>query len=419
MSDKRAHGPPANVNLDELTDAEKRLLEKNEIFTGGEGHHAHKLAAREGSAAVDVQQTAEELKDKGNAEFKRKRYGAASGFYTRALKTTDDRGLLRVLYSNRSAARLEGRDPEGALADADQCLLLGPGWVKGLARRAAALTELHRFAEAVAAYEQALETEPTNETLVAGKKRALDGVNGQGEFAPKEEDPLAALFSTVEEIEKTAAQPRRYTAVDHDAETSGWTRENQLDRLLQAHHKYYNLNPYHVFGMATTANDEDIKKRFHKLSALVHPDKNPNNAERAREAFEIVKKAEEELKDMDRRSLYLMTFHEARERVEDERRAIKKKRRWNDEQLDKELGPLEAQVDKEIKKTLAANERARVHAEEMRQKNEEFLASRQKPVEKDWAAVKQEEETFREGADERLKSWSEFSKKARLGPKHV
>ena len=36
---------------------------------------------------------------------------------------------------------------------------------------------------------------------------------------------------------------------------------------------------------------EDIRKKYKKLSILVHPDKNPDDKERAQNAFEIVNKA--------------------------------------------------------------------------------------------------------------------------------
>ena len=45
----------------------------------------------------------------------------------------------------------------------------------------------------------------------------------------------------------------------------------------------------------------DIKKAFRKISLLIHPDRNPDDKDRAQKAFDALKKAEETLKDVKRR----------------------------------------------------------------------------------------------------------------------
>lgn len=49
-----------------------------------------------------------------------------------------------VIYSNRSATHLSLKHYKEALADADKCLELDPGFVKGYGRRAAALLGLKK-----------------------------------------------------------------------------------------------------------------------------------------------------------------------------------------------------------------------------------------------------------------------------------
>jgi hypothetical protein len=65
----------------------------------------------------------------------------------------------------------------------------------------------------------------------------------------------------------------------------------QLERLLQPHHAWVNLNPFEVLLLPHTATDDDIQTRYRKLSALVHPDKHPSESERANAAFQEVKRA--------------------------------------------------------------------------------------------------------------------------------
>jgi len=79
-----------------------------------------------------------------------------------------------------------------------------------------------------------------------------------------------------------------------------------------------NLNPYDVLMLDVDATEEDIRQRYRKLSSLVHPDKSRN--ERAREAFEEVKKAYQQLNDEDRKRMILLTIESIREQFEKEKK---------------------------------------------------------------------------------------------------
>jgi len=54
---------------------------------------------------------------------------------------------------------------------------------------------------------------------------------------------------------------------------------------------YRNLNPYEVLQVDPDLPIEEVKKKFRRLSILVHPDKNQDDLERAQAAFDAVKKA--------------------------------------------------------------------------------------------------------------------------------
>ena len=61
------------------------------------------------------------------------------------------------------------------------------------------------------------------------------------------------------------------------------------------------MNPFYVLLLPTDVTEEDIKQRYHKLSALVHPDKSTHP--RARHAFLEIKKAYDELSNTERRDV--------------------------------------------------------------------------------------------------------------------
>mmetsp|Transcript_10677 Transcript_10677/g.19498 ORF Transcript_10677/g.19498 Transcript_10677/m.19498 type:complete len:290 (-) Transcript_10677:158-1027(-) len=115
---------------------------------------------------------ANELKDKGNEEFKVGNFLKAAAVYTQAIKLDPSNA---VLYSNRSAALLKLKKVTKALEDADKCISLKPDWDKGYYRKGAIFEETEKFAEAVEAYKQSLAFNPNN-AEVSKKIRSLGKV---------------------------------------------------------------------------------------------------------------------------------------------------------------------------------------------------------------------------------------------------
>ena len=64
-----------------------------------------------------------------------------------------------------------------------------------------------------------------------------------------------------------------------------------------------NKNPYEVLGVARNANDDEIKKAYHKLVMKYHPDRNPGDKD-AEEKFKEVNNAFDILKDPQKRAAY-------------------------------------------------------------------------------------------------------------------
>jgi len=75
------------------------------------------------------------------------------------------------------------------------------------------------------------------------------------------------------------------------------TPKQQIDRLLRPGSTYRNLNPYEVLQIDPELPLDEVKKKYRRLSILVHPDKNPDDRERAQAAFDALRKANSLLED--------------------------------------------------------------------------------------------------------------------------
>lgn len=93
--------------------------------------------------------------------------------------------------------------------------------------------------------------------------------------------------------------------------------KEQLDRLLRPGSTYFNLNPFEVLQIDPYATVDEIKKKYRKLSIYIHPDKNPDDRERAQIAFEAVNRAYKLLENEKERKQCLEVVDEARVKVEE------------------------------------------------------------------------------------------------------
>lgn len=109
------------------------------------------------------QEVAAAAKAKGAECFKQKDTSAAIAHYSEAIKATPKgEGELHVLFSNRSAARLQAGEAEAALQDARTCVRVNPSWPKGRFREGCCLRQLARFEEAAVAFAAGQKLEPDN-----------------------------------------------------------------------------------------------------------------------------------------------------------------------------------------------------------------------------------------------------------------
>lgn len=213
-------------------------------------------------------------------------------------------------------------------------------------------------------------------------------------------DPAAGLTD-----KERAEQTARLASQDLGTGTS------QIDRIMGKNHAWINLNPYDVMMLPFTAAEEDIKARFRKLSALVHPDKNVGD-DRANDAFNEVRKAQETLLDGAKRNIIIAVIKQAHKGVKKVRR-----RKLRAGVPESSLPPLDSELLRETRKAFAEREMRRrnyenrVKAEAAREAAEEFeaqqAAKEEHKAETEWAT----------GRDRRMESWQSFqhTKKRKLG----
>ena len=92
---------------------------------------------------------AEDLKDQGNAAFRRDDFAGAAALYTRALGLD---ASVAVCWHNRAVCKLRQGDHEGAVADAIEAATRKPDYAKAYSTKGTALLNLARTEEAVAAF---------------------------------------------------------------------------------------------------------------------------------------------------------------------------------------------------------------------------------------------------------------------------
>uniref|UniRef100_H3GTA3 J domain-containing protein n=1 Tax=Phytophthora ramorum TaxID=164328 RepID=H3GTA3_PHYRM len=352
--------------------------------------------------------------------------------YTRALELDPENA---VYLSNRSAAYLALGDARGkALKDAEKCIELRPDWWKGYSRKGAAQHALQRYDAARATYNEGLKLEPDNGSLLQASEDAyaagqahskklreqerLRAEMEQREAAnreeqrpkeekkdePKEEDALLAEFmSEVQELEENAncikKEEKEKPPVDFGSSDA------QVERLLQPHFNWVNLNPFRVLMLEVDATEEDMKQHYRKISTMVHPDKCRNP--KAREAFEEVNKAYNLITQEDRRKVCIRTIENATQQVEKERhQKIKKGIR------ESELGDLSDAVEKAVMRAFAEieNRRQNIEKREAAQRRRE-AQHEEKEHEKVVNMFKRERswaETDRR--DQRVGNWRSFQK---------
>ncbi|WWC61569.1 uncharacterized protein I303_104153 [Kwoniella dejecticola CBS 10117] len=147
------------------------------------------------------------IKAEANKAFAAKDYATAAKLYSDAIEID---GQNHVLYSNRSASKGGLKDWQGALEDAEKCIEVSPSFAKGYLRKGAALHGLRQYPEAVMAYEEGLQVDPSSDILkkgLADVKRAMDN-ESQSPFGPGGDMGLGKIFNDPSMITKLENHPK-------------------------------------------------------------------------------------------------------------------------------------------------------------------------------------------------------------------
>lgn len=174
---------------------------------------------------------------------------------------------------------------------------------------------------------------------------------------------------------------------------------------------YFNLNPFDVLQLPFDATDDDIKKKYRRLSILVHPDKNLNHKELAQKAFDAVKKAHEALKGKEREKC-MGVVADARVRLDNK---LKEKRKKQKKEGQSSAIPEDdeiiytSELHKETCKLFA--DMAVVKKElETREMNERKRQKQMEQEEKDKIKIRKEwDKNFEESRQDRVNSWQTFA----------
>ncbi|KAM0905049.1 hypothetical protein ACQ4PT_017614 [Festuca glaucescens] len=126
-----------------------------------------------------------QLKLCGEKAVKRKDYRAASMFYSEAIELDPSDATL---YSNRSFCHMQMPEADRALFDANTCIDLRPGWLKGYYRKGVALMFLKEYKEACDVFMAGLKLDPGNADMEKALREAVEAMK-KDHFARKSFKP--------------------------------------------------------------------------------------------------------------------------------------------------------------------------------------------------------------------------------------
>jgi len=185
----------------------------------------------------------------------------------------------------------------------------------------------------------------------------------------------------------------------------------QIERLTKPGHTYRNLNPFEVLQVDPDQSLEEVKKKFRRMSILVHPDKNQGDLERSQTAFDAVKRAWTLLEEKETRKACLEVVEEAKGRtninMEEKRRKLRKEGKPqvieedNPVLFKKAVGILTMKLFADLERKRQQNEDKISH--DAKKKREKEIADEDQK-----ATIKEFEKNWEDSRQGRVDSWLSF-----------
>jgi len=235
---------------------------------------------------------------------------------------------------------------------------------------------------------------------------------------------MASLFEekkaklTALDLANKALNDERAAAGEAEEEVDegikGWTAQSTIARLISKEATdYYNLDPFRVLGLKWNATAEDAKKRFRKVSLLVHPDRNMGSDE-ANQAFDAVKKAHAMLETPEKWQIAQRIVKEAMCRVEDEIKNSQKEAKKKGEVFSQpKKEELEIAVGVSITKIYGEMENKRRDLEQREANAKKRAGDQENDRRKEYLKKQKMEKEWEATRDVRMSSWNCFLKKGK------
>ncbi|KAK4076033.1 hypothetical protein Trihar35433_2593 [Trichoderma harzianum] len=259
----------------------------------------------------------------GTTHFKRGDYAAAHSSYSSSLSSVPStHPLMIVLLTNRALTALKTGEPKQAVTDADEALkIIGPGngqgetvavrnesgqdesrdmkelYGKALSRKAEALEQMEKWAEAGAVWKQCVEGGVGGPTAVKGRQRCQDALTPKPKAAPRpvvkpRPQPAASrapqkdseAVTRLREANQAAAKEddEKFALADKvDAKVSAWRdgkRENLRALLASMDQVLWESSGWKKVGLHELVMANKVKITYMKAIAKTHPDKLPQDA---------------------------------------------------------------------------------------------------------------------------------------------
>ncbi|KAL7795376.1 hypothetical protein V8C37DRAFT_374314 [Trichoderma ceciliae] len=261
----------------------------------------------------------------GTTHFKRGDYAAAHASYSSSVSAVPPtHPLMIILLTNRALTALKTGEPKQAVTDADEALkIIGPGngqgetvavrnetgqeenrnmkelYGKALSRKAEALEQMEKWAEAGTVWRQCVEGGVGGAAAVKGRQRCQDALAPKPKPAPRPaakprpQPPAASsrapqkdseAVTRLREANEAAAKEddEKFALADKvDAKVSAWRdgkRENLRALLASMDSVLWENSGWKKVGLHELVMANKVKISYMKAIAKTHPDKLPQDA---------------------------------------------------------------------------------------------------------------------------------------------